>query len=88
MEKEDVNRLMDIASKSRLHSALIGVLLLAVGIIFVTLGAHAIVLEITVTGILMIVFGIRAVMTQGANSTDGIPMIILGVLFVALVYIF
>ena len=88
MEKEDVNRLLDIASKSRLHSALIGVLLLAVGIIFVTLGAHAIVLEITVTGILMIVFGIRAVMTQGANSTDGIPMIILGVLFVVLVYIF
>lgn len=88
MEKEEVNRLLDIATKSRVHGALIGALLLAVGIIFVTLGAHAIVLEITVTGILMIVFGIRAVMKQGIKSTEGIPMILLGALFVVLVYIF
>ena len=88
MEKEDVSKLMDIATKSRVHGAIIGVLLLIVGIIFVMLGAHAIVLEITVMGILMIFFGIRAVMMQGIKSTDGVPMIILGALFVVLVYLF
>ena len=88
MEKEDVNRLLDIATKSRVHGALIGVLLLAVGIIFVTLGAHAIVLEITVTGILMIVFGTNAFLNQGIRSADGIPMVVLGVLFVTLTFIF
>ncbi|MBO5600212.1 MAG: hypothetical protein J5897_04125 [Candidatus Methanomethylophilus sp.] len=88
MEKEDVDKLMEIAARSRLHGALVGVLLLFIGIVFVCLGAHAIVLEITVTGILMIVFGTHTVLTKDIKSTEGIPMIILGILFVVLVYLF
>ena len=88
MEKEDVDKLLDIAARSRIHGVLIGVLLMVIGIVFVLMGAHAVVLEITVTGILMIVFGTHAVMTQGIRSTSGMPMIILGILFVVLVYVF
>ncbi len=88
MEKEDVDKLLDIASRSRTHSALIGMLLLVIGVIFVLLGAHAVVLEITVAGILMIVMGFNAVVARGIRSTDGIPMIILGALFIVLVYLF
>ena len=88
MEKEDVDKLLDIAARSRIHGVLIGVLLMVIGIVFVLMGAHAVVLEITVTGILMIVFGTHAIMTQGIRSTSGIPMIILGILFVVLIYVF
>ena len=88
MEKEDVDRLFDIASRSRIHSALVGVLMLAIGLVFALLGVHAVVLEITVTGILMMVFGANAALTQGIRSADGLPMIVLGALFVVLVYLF
>ena len=88
MEKEDVDRLFDIASRSRTHSALVGIILLTAGLVFALLGVHAIVIEITVTGILMMVFGANAVLTQGIRSTNGLPMIVLGALFVILVYLF
>ena len=88
MEKEDVDKLMDIAARSRIHSVLVGLLLMVIGITFFVMGAHAIVLEITVTGIVMVVFGVHSVMTQGVKGNDGIFMIVLGILFVTLTYIF
>ena len=88
MEKEDVDRLLEIATRSRIHSVLVGILMLAAGIVFALYGVHAIVLEITVTGILMIVFGTNAFLNQGIRSADGIPMVVLGVLFVTLTFIF
>ena len=88
MEKEDVDKLLEIASRSRLYAALVGILLMLIGLVFFLLGAHAVVLEVTVTGILMIVSGIRAVRTNGVKSIEGIPMIVLGILFVVFVYVF
>ena len=88
MEKEDVEKLLDIAARSRLHTVLVGALLLAVGLTFALLGAHAIVLEITVTGLLMIVSGINTAVTRGFREIEGIPMAVLGVLFVVFVFVF
>lgn len=88
MEKEDVDNLLRIAARSRLHTALVGILLLATGLVFALLGAHAIVIEITVTGILMVVLGARGLMTGGKKDIESILMIVLGVLFVLLTWIF
>ena len=88
MEKEDVDRLLRIAARSCLHTALVGILLLAIGLVFTLLGAHAIVIEITVTGILMVVLGARGLMTEGKKDIENILMVVLGVLFVLLTWIF
>ena len=87
-EREDVDRLLRIATRSRLHTALVGILLLTADLVFALLGAHAIVIEITVTGILMIVLGARGLMTEGKKGIGSILMIVLGVLFVLLTWIF
>jgi uncharacterized membrane protein HdeD (DUF308 family) len=88
MEKEDLDKLFDIASRSRLYTALVGVLLLIIGIVFFLFGGEAIVLEITATGILMIVFGTHKLLTAGVKDKDSILMIILGILFVVFVFVF
>ena len=87
-EREDVDRLLRIATRSRLHTALVGILLLTADLVFALLGAHAIVIEITVTGILMVVLGARGLMTEGKKDIGSILMIVLGILFVLLTYIF
>ena len=77
MEKEDVVRLLELASRSRVHSSLVGILMMIIGIIFVSLGSHAIVLEIVVGGILMIVLGSHAIITKGIRDIRGLSMIVL-----------
>ena len=88
MEKEDIDTLLDFASRSRIYAAVVGTLMLIIGVVFVLLGAHAIVLEITVTGIMMMVFGINTILTEGMRNREGLTMIVLGALFVILVYLF
>ena len=88
MEKEDVVRLLELASRSRVHSALVGILMMIIGVIFVSLGSHAIELEIVVGGILMIVLGSHAIITKGIRDISGLSMIVLGSLFVLFTFVF
>ena len=88
MEKEDVVGLLELASRSRVHSALVGILMMIIGIIFVSLGSRAIELEIVVGGILMIVLGSHAVITKGIRDIRGLSMIVLGLLFVLFTFVF
>ena len=76
MEKEDVVRLLELASRSRVHSALVGILMMIIGVIFVSLGSHAIELEIVVGGILMIVLGSHAIITKGIRDIRGLGLMV------------
>lgn len=88
MDKEEIDQLLEIAGKSRLHTVIIGVILLVLGLVFASNGIQAVVVEIIVTGIMMIYSGVHTVMLQGPNSKGGVSMIVLGVVFIAIVPIF
>lgn len=83
MNEEDVLKLLKVAKKSKINAYAVGIGLIAMGIAYAILGVGAVVLEIIITGAVLIVIGLS--MSLNGSLKAGLVSIALGVIFIVLV---